>query len=166
MPHQRARWFAMTCYREVRRISGGGVWSPRPTGAGHGVQCMRDVEDAVPHAGQDDFHKKCHSEEHSDVGIRFSRVAKVQRRGITDCEPACRLVRNDIFGKRGGGRRRHTWVPPYGGISRSAVERGNEDAVPYGGMVGDARQAGGVGRRPLRLRGGRDDVGIAPLTGA
>ena len=46
------------------------------------------------------------------------------------------------------------------------MERGNEDAVPYGGMVGDARQADGVGRRPLRLRGGRDDVGIAPLTGA
>ena len=43
--------------REVRRISGGGVWSPRPTGAGHGVQCMRDVEDAVPyeaHGGRGD----------------------------------------------------------------------------------------------------------------
>ena len=82
--------------------------------------------------------------------------------GVRIATPACGLVRNDIFGKRGGGRRRHTWVPPYGGISRSAVERGNEDAVPYGGMVGDARQAGGVGRRPLRLRGGRDDVGIVP----
>ena len=57
LPHQRARWFAMTGYREVRRISGGGVWSPRPTGAGHGVQCMRDVEDAVPyeaHGGRGD----------------------------------------------------------------------------------------------------------------
>ena len=90
LPHQRARWFAMTCYREVRRISGGGVWSPRPTGAGHGVQCMRGVGDAAPYAGQDDFHKKCHSEERSDVGIRFSRVAKVQRRGITDCHTSLR----------------------------------------------------------------------------
>ena len=88
LPHQRARWFAMTGYREVRRISGGGVWSPRPT---EGLKCLRrGVGDAVPHAGQDDFHKKCHSEEHSDVGIRFSRVAKVQRRGITDCHTSLR----------------------------------------------------------------------------
>ena len=28
---------------------GGGVWSPRPTGARHGVRCERDVEDAVPY---------------------------------------------------------------------------------------------------------------------
>ena len=166
MPHQRARWFAMTCYREVRRISGGGVWSPRPTGAGHGVQCMRDVEDAVPHAGQDGFLKNVIPRSTATWESVFPVWQRCSVGVLRIATPACGLVRNDIFGKRGGGRRRHTWVPPYGGISRSAVERGNEDAVPYGGMVGDARQAGGVGRRPLRLRGGRDDVGIAPLTGA
>ena len=28
---------------------GGGVRAPRPTGAGHGGRCERDVEDAVPY---------------------------------------------------------------------------------------------------------------------
>ena len=28
-------------------------------------------------------------------------------------------------------RRRHTWVPPYGSISRGTAERGVEDAAPY-----------------------------------
>ena len=28
---------------------GSGVRAPRPTGAGHGVRCERDVEDAVPY---------------------------------------------------------------------------------------------------------------------
>ena len=47
LPHQRARWFAMTGYREVRRISGGGVWSPRPT---EGLKCLRRGDgDAVPY---------------------------------------------------------------------------------------------------------------------
>ena len=164
MPHQRARWFAMTCYREVRRISGGGVWSPRPT---EGLKCLRrGVGDAAPTQDKMIFTKNVIPRSTATWESVFPVWQRCSVGVLRIATPACGLVRNDIFGKRGGGRRRHTWVPPYGGISRSAVERGNEDAVPYGGMVGDARQAGGVGRRPLRLRGGRDDVGIAPLTGA
>ena len=43
-----------------------------------------------PYAGQDDLHEKCHSEERSDVGIRFPRVAGVQYEGITDCRTGVR----------------------------------------------------------------------------
>ena len=45
-------------------------------------------------------------------------------------------------------RRRHTWVPPYRGISKGAVKRGVGDAAPYGSMVRNAAQAGGVESRP------------------
>ena len=38
--------------------------------------------------------------------------------------PACGLVRNDRDRGRGGCRRRHTWVPPYGCVTRGAVRIG------------------------------------------
>ena len=44
--------------------------------------------------------------------------------------------------------RRHTWVPPYRGISKGAVKRGVGDADPYAHLVGG--------------RCGRDDGGIVP----
>ena len=150
-------------YKAICKTCVGAAALPRPFP--YSAARMRAGVEPRPHAGQDGFLKNVIPRSTATWESVFPVWQRCSVGVLRIATPACGLVRNDIFGKRGGGRRRHTWVPPYGGISRSAVERGNEDAVPYGGMVGDARQAGGVGRRPLRLRGGRDNVGIAPLTG-
>ena len=62
----------MPPYRETYKVCVGAAALPRP------------------YAGQDDLHEKCHSEERSDVGIRFPRVAGVQYEGITDCHTGVR----------------------------------------------------------------------------
>ena len=44
--------------------------------------------------------------------------------------------------------RRHTWVPPYRGISKGAVKRGVGDADPYGCITNGAVRLGGGVRAP------------------
>ena len=43
--------------------------------------------------------------------------------------------------------RRHTWVPPYRGISKGAVKRGIGDADPYKKLVGRGQCAPPLGVR-------------------
>ena len=75
-------------YREIYKTRVGAAALPRPFPRFSSAQVGR-VEPR-PYAGQDDLHEKCHSEERSDVGIRFPRVAGVQYEGITDCHTGVR----------------------------------------------------------------------------
>ena len=69
--------------------------------------------------------------------LALRRAGGAGRGGITDFHTSLRAgSQGHFFGGAAFVERRHTWVPPYGDISRGAVERGVGDADPYGDMVG------------------------------